>query len=143
MSDVDIETLKTKAFAIRENVEKIRKYAGLSDAEFWRDERNLLSVKLLMIQAIEDAIAMCGHIMARRGGQAASSYSECFSGLERLGVLDLALAERLMGMARFRNLLVHRYWQIDDKRVLELARKDIDDLEAYLRALGAYFSREL
>jgi uncharacterized protein YutE (UPF0331/DUF86 family) len=140
MSDVDIETLKTKAFAIRENVSKIRQYAGLSDEQFWADERNLLSIKLLMIQIIEDAIAVCSHIMTRRGGQAPSSYPECFSGLARLGVLDSALAERLMAMARFRNLLVHRYWQIDDQRVLELARKDIDDLEAYLMAVGRYLS---
>jgi len=143
MSDVDVETLKTKALAIRENVSKVKQYAGLSDEQFWADERNLLSVKLLMIQIIEDAIAICSHLMARRGGQGPSSYPECFSGLQRLGVLDAALAERLMAMARFRNLLVHRYWQIDDQRVLQLAQKDIDDLEAYLLAIGAYLSRKL
>jgi len=69
VNSLDIETLKTKARVIRESLRKIKRYVGLSDEEFWSDERNLLSVKLLLIQCVEDAAAMCGHLVARLGGQ--------------------------------------------------------------------------
>ncbi|MBI3945508.1 MAG: hypothetical protein HY321_06300 [Armatimonadetes bacterium] len=44
--------------------------------------------------------------------------------------------------ARFRNLLVRRYREVDDTRVLGYARRDIGDLEAYLLAVGRYLAEE-
>lgn len=39
-------------------------------------------------------------------------------------------------MARFRNLIVHRYWDVDNRRVLEIARNSLSDLEAFLDAIA-------
>jgi uncharacterized protein YutE (UPF0331/DUF86 family) len=43
-------------------------------------------------------------------------------------------------MARFRNLLLHRYWEVDDQRVLTIARNDLGDLEMLIGALDTHFS---
>jgi len=50
-------------------------------------------------------------------------------------LLDSTLAGKLTAMARFRNLFVHRYWQVDNEGVLKCARQDVDDLETYLGAI--------
>ncbi len=58
---------------------------------------------------------------------------------DALEVLDryrTALAERLGQMARFRNLLVPLYWQVDDAKVWEVLRHDLGDLETYLATVG-------
>jgi hypothetical protein len=47
--ELDIEKLKERASEIRANVEKIRYYASLEDQEFWVDERNMYSMKYLML----------------------------------------------------------------------------------------------
>jgi uncharacterized protein YutE (UPF0331/DUF86 family) len=143
MTPVDLERLRSLAASLRGNLNRVHRYASLPDDEFWGDERNILSVKLLLLQAIEDAAAICAHLIARLGGQAPTGYAECFEGLHRLGVLPSELAQRLQAMARFRNLLVHRYWEVDDRRVLEFARKDVADLEAYLRAVGDFLRTAL
>lgn len=143
MTGVNLDLVKTRAASMREAIEKVRRYAALPDEPFWADERNILSIKLLLIQAIEDATALCAHFVARAGGAAPSGYAECFVALEQVGIVDKRLAARLTGMVRFRNLLVHRYWQVDDRRVLEYARRDIGDLEDYLRAIGTYLSQEI
>lgn len=39
-------------------------------------------------------------------------------------------------MARFRNLLVHRYGTVDDERVHEIMGEDLDDLEGFVEAIG-------
>lgn len=49
---------------------------------------------------------------------------------------------RLIRMARFRNLLVHRYWEIDHERVLLYARENLDDLEAFLFQVKAFLEQE-
>jgi uncharacterized protein YutE (UPF0331/DUF86 family) len=140
---IDIERLRERAMSLRENLRKISFYAEVPDEEFWDDERNILALKHLLLQAIEDAASICAHILARCGGGAPASYAGCFQELERLGILPSDLTERLMAMARFRNLLVHRYWNVDDRRVLSFARCDISDLEDFLRAVGESLRAEL
>jgi uncharacterized protein YutE (UPF0331/DUF86 family) len=38
-------------------------------------------------------------------------------------------------MIRFRNILVHRYWEVDDKKVVQYARQDIEDFTEILKAI--------
>jgi len=140
---VDVERLRTLATSLRGNLRKLQKYAGLPDKGFWSDERNIFTVKLLLIQAIEDAASICAHLLARLGGQVATGYADCFEGLQKLGILQPELVQRLTVMARFRNLLVHRYWEVDDQRVLKFARHDIADLEAYLEAIGKFLGEQI
>ena len=39
-------------------------------------------------------------------------------------------------MARFRNMLVHIYWDVDDERVYTILHENLDDLRAFVRAIG-------
>jgi len=135
---VNLEVLKAQALSLRESLRKVKIYAVLPDDEFWSDERNILTVKHLLLQATEDAASICSHLLARLGGEAPSGYAECFQGLERLGILSSDLTRRMMAMARFRNLLVHRYWEVDDQRVLQFARQDVDDLQIFLQSVGEF-----
>lgn len=46
-------------------------------------------------------------------------------------------------MARFRNILVHRYWQVEPERVLRYARENLEDFEGFLRDVGQFVGRQL
>ena len=45
------------------------------------------------------------------------------------------MTDKLRKMAKFRNKLIHRYWEVEDRNILEYARKDIGDFEDYMRAV--------
>jgi uncharacterized protein YutE (UPF0331/DUF86 family) len=68
------------------------------------------------------------------------AYAECFERLAARGILDADLSSRLQAMARFRNLLLHRYWEVDDQRVLAIARNELGDLERFVDALSVHFN---
>lgn len=114
--EVNLENLKKRVSEIRENNEKIKKYASIPDGEFWKDERNLLAIKHLLLQSIEASGSICTHILAKKFFKSSSSFPECFESLYNLNVISKDLAERLRKMARFRNILVHRYWEIEDEK---------------------------
>jgi uncharacterized protein YutE (UPF0331/DUF86 family) len=135
---IDIEKIKKRATEIRENVEKIRKYASISDTEFWADERNILSVKHLLLESIEACGNICIHISAKKILKAASSFSECFENLADAKVVDEDLAHRLRAMSRFRNILVHRYWDVTEEKILSYARTNIGDFEDFLKSVLRY-----
>jgi uncharacterized protein YutE (UPF0331/DUF86 family) len=133
---VNAELIRTKATAIRRNIERITRLASLPDEQFWSDERNIETVKLWLIELVQDAADLCNHLAARLAHQVPLSYPECFEMLGDEGILEKSLADSLRAMARFRNLLVHRYWDVDDQRVLQIARTQLDDLEQFLEAVG-------
>jgi uncharacterized protein YutE (UPF0331/DUF86 family) len=143
MQGIDAEQMRERAREIRESIIKVRQYAAQPDEEFFADERNLYTVMHLLLIAIEAVAAICSHIMAKTAHKAPSSYADCFEGLENLGVLDRNLTGRLMRMARFRNLLIHRYWEIEPRRVLLYARENLDDLEQFLIQMGQWLGQEL
>ena len=53
------------------------------------------------------------------------------------GWVEEDLAVLLADAARFRNLLVHQYADVDDGRVVAIARERTGDLEAFRRAVVA------
>jgi uncharacterized protein YutE (UPF0331/DUF86 family) len=56
-------------------------------------------------------------------------------------VLEINLTNRLEDMARFRNLLVHRYGEIDDERFLEIIKTKIEDIIEFERQIHKYIEK--
>ena len=51
------------------------------------------------------------------------SYSQCFEILGKEGLIPKDLARNLGNMCKFRNRLIHMYWDIDYKMVYEIIQK--------------------
>ena len=135
---VDLEKIKFRVAEVKENLHKIKKYSSLNDKEFWSDERNIFSVKHLLLVSIEACGNICVHISAKRLYKAASSFAECFENFYKEGIIEEGLSAKLRSMARFRNILVHRYWETDDKKILDYARNNLGDFDQFLKAIVKY-----
>ena len=136
MSRINLAVVRERAREIRESTQKVQAYAAQPDDAFFADERNLLAVMHLLLISIEAAAALCTHLAAKTAERAPDSYADCFDWLRTERKVDDELARRLIQMARFRNLLVHRYWDVDPNKVLRYARQNLDDFDAYLRAIS-------
>lgn len=136
--EIDAEKIKKRISEIDEAIEKVERYASVPDSEFWQDERNILAVKHLLLESIEACGNICVHITARKLFSAPSSFAECFEGLNKSNIIDNELTEKLVRMARFRNILVHRYWDIDDRKILDYARNHIFDFRQFVKSISNY-----
>ena len=132
---IDIEKIKQRITEIKENIEKIKKYSSIPEDEFWEDERNILSIKHLLLESIEACGNICVHILAKKIFKASSSFAECFENLYKSKVIDKDLSDKLIKMARFRNVLVHRYWKINDQKILDYAKNNLGDFNQFLKAI--------
>lgn len=101
------------------------------------------SIKYNLIVAIQGCIYICNHILAKKGGRAPQDYGDCFYLMSELGFLEEPLSERLVQMARFRNLLIHLYWRVDDERVYRILVENLDDFDQFLEAIGKVLLREM
>lgn len=140
MSDslpVNLELIRTRAADIRREMEALKAYAALTEADFAGNEEKVRSARYSLIITVEAAAAICNHLCSRRG-RASDSYPGCFDVLGEMGIIDTSLAGRLSAMARLRNILVHGYGRVDDRRVHHIFRENLGDLDAYLAAVNAY-----
>lgn len=143
MADLRLDRLRELAAEIRRAVRQLRSLGSVPRAEFLEDAKALNGAKYLLIVCCEAAIDICNHLAARRGGRAPEDYGDCFEVLGEMKALDPDLSSRLARMARFRNLLVHLYWKVDNARVYQAIQEDLNDYEAYLAALGRYLATEI
>lgn len=67
----------------------------------------------------------------------AGSTNEMFYLLEENGYIEMELTERMVRAVGFGNLIVHEYARVELKEVFEVARKDVEDLNEYLKSIFA------
>jgi uncharacterized protein YutE (UPF0331/DUF86 family) len=66
------------------------------------------------------------------------TYAQVFEVLYDLKVVSREFADRLKNMAKFRNRLVHIYWEIDNKLVYNLIVNGLDDFRDFLSISAEY-----
>jgi len=102
-----------------------REFEGLSLYE-------RLSARYLLIQLVEAASSICIHILSSLFKERPEGYPECFIRLSLKEVISKDLASKLASASRLRNLLVHRYWVIDDRKVYDAVREGLKNFEEFI-----------
>jgi len=134
---LDADVIRGRCTEIGEALDRLARIRDNGRAAFLADAdaRDIACYRLLL--AIEAALALCYHVSARHLRQVPDDYAGCFAGLARAGLIPADLSTRLQQMARFRNLLVHVYWQVDYNRVFDVLETDLDDLRSFSRTIAA------
>ena len=64
--------------------------------------------------------------------RAPDDYADAFRILGEIGMLSEDFVRKLIEMARFRNRLVHIYWNVDNELIYTIICEDIDDIEHFI-----------
>ena len=89
----------------------------LSRNTFLEDTRNIYSLRYLFQITIETCINIGTHIISSYRLGLPKEYSDVFRILKNNHVISEDIQNRLILMTRFRNRLVHIYWDIDDETI--------------------------
>jgi uncharacterized protein YutE (UPF0331/DUF86 family) len=128
---VDRDLVEARVREIHDAVRLLEELTARGFEELTLHEK--LSMRYLVIQLVEAAASICVHLLAEGFDERAESYPGCFARLGELGIVPRDLAARLAAAARLRNLLVHRYWAIDDRRVYESVREGLRSFEEFAK----------
>jgi uncharacterized protein YutE (UPF0331/DUF86 family) len=140
---INIERIKQFAGEIKESLHILRGYIPKGKEQILKDSTILGSIKYNLIVAIQGCIDICNHIVAKKGGRAPQDYGDCFKLMAELGILEENISDRLAQMAKFRNLLIHLYWQVDNERIYDILIKNLDDIEEFLNGIGSFLKKEM
>lgn len=135
MPEYNVDRIRQIMGEINSALHKLSRYSEISEEEFVSSPEKVDSAKYNLIVAIEGAIDICNSIVARAGGRAPRDHADCFAILGELKLLPGEFVDRLKRMAKFRNLLVHLYWKVDDRKVYQILNTDTPDIRDYLKAI--------
>lgn len=142
MPELDAKRLKRYCLTIQENIEDIRYLLSeYSDQELLGKRYLLKSLKYSLVEVAEAMANTLQHMLAKLKGEAAESYLEVVQKARRAELMDVELLGRLLFFFKFSNLLIHRYWEIDDKRLLKETRKGYRDFEVFVNEINALLEK--
>lgn len=81
------------------------------------------------------------HLLVEITGKAGTSYENIIAELGKQKLIPPALAERNIGMARFRNKLVHLYDTIEPERVYTYLQKAPKEFRAFAKVFAGYMKQ--
>jgi uncharacterized protein YutE (UPF0331/DUF86 family) len=96
----------------------------------------MFALRYLLIEAVEAMANICNHLLTRVTGQVPKGYPDCFERLSGASIITKELSEKLKRVASLRNVLIHKYWEIDDHKVFRSAKENIGDFEEFLRQVN-------
>ena len=132
---VDPDVLRGKTERVLHHLARLRARDPLSPSALEADEDLLSLVAMDVQQAVQACIDLAVHACADEDLGVPTGPADAFSRLARASYVDAALAVRLAGAAGLRNLIVHRYGELDCARIADIVRGELGDLEAFVEAM--------
>jgi uncharacterized protein YutE (UPF0331/DUF86 family) len=87
-------------------------------------------------------IDIAGHIISDRRLRVPVSYADTFKSLAEAGLITPQISDVLEKMAKFRNIVVHQYENVDTEIVIMILRKHLDDFLVFRDAVLQMFNDE-
>jgi uncharacterized protein YutE (UPF0331/DUF86 family) len=133
---VDKERIVSLIGEIEKSLAILNDFSSQQKKEFVTDLKALGSVKYYLMVAIEGCIDIANHIIAKEHFGVPKTYSDCFRILQERKIISKQLANKLMNMAKFRNLLVHLYWNVNDEKIYEILQSELEDFNEFIRQIS-------
>ena len=132
---VDAERASLRLERLRGLIKRLEDVREQGESAYLADER----VRLMTERCLELSAQICIDLglqaLAEQSAPTPESYADVFKTLGREGIIDDDLADRLAEAAKQRNVLVHLYLDVDDKKVFS-ALSHLDALRRFAAVLG-------
>jgi uncharacterized protein YutE (UPF0331/DUF86 family) len=138
---MDTTPITARLSVIATSVSALNELRRLEYEEFASDHILHGSAERDFQVAIQAALDIASMILTDLSVEIPLEYSSIFPKLADVGVIPADFAARLVGMAKFRNVLVHLYLEVDLNRVYHYLQHNLDDFELFARYIGEYLSR--
>lgn len=140
---IDKQKIENLFSELDKYLKELKALSLLSEEEYFDNKRNIYSGRYLLQISVETCINIGNHILSRKSLGIPKDYADTFTIMESNNIISESLLGKLILMARFRNRLVHLYWDIDDKLVLEFMRKDYDDFIEFRNSVLNFINENL
>ena len=141
MVPINTATIEDKLFRLNENIKFIDDIIKKSDKDILSDRPLYYGLQHLLQISIEIIIDIGSHILAEEFSINPKTYADVIVALGEKNILDQKFAVEQAEMAKFRNMLVHYYDNLDDKKVLEYSRSSSEIFRLFGKAFADFLKK--
>lgn len=142
MSDKNF--IKRKLKLIAEDLEYLEEFSDYSLDELAKDFVKQAAVERLLERIVIRAIDINNHLIAElgKGIEKVRGYQDSFLRLADFEIYPKEFAEKIGESARFRNILVHEYNDLDKKLIHRKIKELLDDFIRYSNYILKFIEKE-
>ena len=126
-----------ESITIQEKVNKILEYykkflelvKNISYDDYIEDYVKKIAIDKLIELIIETAISINNMILKKENKETSPDYYNSFINLAEAGIIEIDFAIKIAPSTGLRNILVHQYEKVDDKKVYD----SFNDIEVYYK----------
>ncbi len=133
MASIDEEMVRNRLLILNENLDFLyREKCKISLENLSTDLRLQYSILYLLQNSIQIMIDVSNHILARKTHSVPSDASKIFDTLVKEKIIPADHAKKFKEMVKFRNLVIHRYQNIDIKEIYAIIHDNLLDFESFI-----------
>ena len=136
---MDITVITMRLTKLDSYVRHLRALQTAELDEYLRDENIQAIVERRLQLSIQACMDIASYLIAQLGLGVPDEPENVFAVLGSEHLLSRDLAVRMVGMVRFRNILVHDYLEIDSELVYEHLAEELHDFEQFAQEITSRF----
>ena len=129
---IDVDQLKQRITEALDARTELKRLTSKPYTELSKEAKYAIRYQVIVLA--EALGGVCLHIAKEDLRREPTSYSNCFKLLDKKGICE-DCARDLAKIAGLRNLLTHRYWTIDDRRVYDSIRNDFRGVDRFVESV--------
>jgi uncharacterized protein YutE (UPF0331/DUF86 family) len=134
--EINEDKVRKLSYELKKALTRLKALSSLPQEDFVSDPDKVGSAKYHFMVAIEAAIDLCNHIITKNNYRPPEDYADTFRVMGEAKFFDGDFVKNLVSMAKFRNRLVHIYWEVDDELLYKILTINLGDIDRFLKELG-------
>lgn len=136
---VDKNRIKKYLYDILSNIRDIESLLEEHpEAEILNNRHLLKSIKYSLVEISEAMSLVLQHILAKQYGIPVKGYIDTIKKASDAGIISQYLSLSLEPFFDFRNALVHRYWLIEDAKLLDNCKTGYKDFLTFIEIIEKF-----
>jgi uncharacterized protein YutE (UPF0331/DUF86 family) len=111
------------------------------EKDYLNDPKMIGSTRYYLQISIETCINIANHMIATQRLRAPKDYKDSFQVLYETKILSDEITRKMKEVAGLRNLLVHIYWDVDDRMIYESIQSELSDFEDFITEIMVFFDK--
>ena len=136
MTAKEKEVINNQISSVERYLNELLKYRSRARAAIEKNPEKLAALERYLYLAAQSAIDLGDTIISYKKLRQPTSLAETFTILAEVGILERGLADKLVNMAKFRNVLAHNYVALDYDKVFYALRRGPDEIKGFLNAVS-------
>jgi uncharacterized protein YutE (UPF0331/DUF86 family) len=139
---LNLELIEERINQIRTSANRMAKMKILSKEAFLADPDNFAIAEHHLRRALEALFDIGRHIVAKKGFGRPENYKSVIEILGRNSIISMDFSKEILGMAGYRNRLVHGYANVTAEEMYHVIEDRLDDFARFSVEIAAFIEKE-